>query len=261
MLLCAASTASADTPLDDGGVNRAENTVAAGKSIGVLDRPVATADLVFYGRVTGVEHRTASTPTEVRYPLTYVRFSVDAVLQGRYSEPELTLMLPGVGFFPGGDRFSLSDYLPILSPGDELVMFLAKGNANGPRYVDHLFVLDDKLYDPDSHALVKSGDGRIQRGAFTGHRSILERSFGQGVTITTHHPEAEEPTPQSAMQADDPRDQLTLDDFSGELADYTGRTQSHQSETIADAARGVSIKSADSDRPLFFEPFQGLREE
>lgn len=139
----------------------------------------AASDLVFHGQVVDVAYRAAATETRHDFPLTYVTFSILDIVQGDYSGHEVVLMMPGMGLTLDG-RFVWRSYQPIFSKGDELIVFLAGGAVNGPRYLHHFFVVDGRMYDNDSHEILGNNNDEILRGGIVPQSRIFERPLGAG---------------------------------------------------------------------------------
>lgn len=160
-----------------------------------LSDAAAESDLIIHGVIHRVDYRSAATGSDGgtpsgtnAVPLTYLTIAVSEVLAGHYQDAKIVVLLPNVGWIPSTQSFRQSSRLPLLAADDELVLFLAAGTLNGPRYVEHYFVVDGNLYGNLSREVVVDDDDRLWLGHVVSQPRILERPLGVGTMrfIRTH---------------------------------------------------------------------------
>ena len=144
-----------------------------------MEELLIIADLVFYGEIIAVDFdKTQANKEGYTTPLTYLTFKVTEVIKGLYESDELVLMMP-IGWIDEY-RYASQSNLPILALGDELIMFLAEGNLNGPVYLSHLFIVDEEIYTDQSRIVVIDESDQLQTGPVVHKNKIAERPLGKG---------------------------------------------------------------------------------
>lgn len=164
------------------------------------------AYLAFHGHVIDVEYKQEQQGKNDSYPSTYITFSIESVIHGASVANNIVLKFSGVGYIPPETFVSRSD-LPIFSKDDEVVLFLVEGRDGAPKYLYHFFVLEEEIYDSDSHKIVRDDRDIIRLGPFHPQPRILERRAGPGTAaFIRKHVNAIDTVAATNAQSQSPRD-------------------------------------------------------
>ena len=131
-----------------------------------LSSMTASADLVFQGRVTGVDYRMLSAGNNGRaLPFTFVRYQISRVIRGETSTRTITLRF--LGGSDGQGRFLDVSDTPKFQVGDEDVLFVQNNGSNCPlvQCIDGRFrVLKGQLHDGQGSPVSSVADDHVVSG-------------------------------------------------------------------------------------------------
>ena len=90
-----------------------------------LENLLAESDLVFFGRVSHIEYRLSDQrgPTDARLPHTFVTYTIERIVHGRYQKPTLTLRFLGGPTGVDG-RVILPQRFPLFRAGNHDILFV-----------------------------------------------------------------------------------------------------------------------------------------
>lgn len=133
--------------------------------VGNVGKLMAKSNLVFFGKVKAVKYRNAESATSGPIPYAFVTYTVKETIFGR-AKSEITLRFPGGTDGRGG--FMAIEGVPVFSPGDEDILFVADNGEKGCAIVECEFgryrVHKGAVYEAHGSPVLSASSDRIETG-------------------------------------------------------------------------------------------------